>query len=85
MCLPALGAAVVLWDGCLLVNLYACNLCLTRGNVYMHTYMCTQPLTYLVLSTLTSPYICKHGMYKEDVYAYTYVYTHTNVQCLPGI
>lgn len=48
VCLPALGAAGVLWDGCLLVSLYVCNLCLTgmtgrdmMGNVYIHTQVHT--------------------------------------------
>lgn len=45
----------------------------------IYTHKCIQTLTYLVLSTLSSPYICKHGVYKEDVYVYMCVYTHTQM------
>lgn len=45
-------------------------------SIYTYTLMCKQTLTYLVLSSLIGPYICKHRLYKEDVYAYVCVHIH---------
>lgn len=55
------------------------------GFVFVYTHTCIHPLTYLLLSTLTSPCVSRRGIGKENVSACMCMCVHTqNTQCVPG-